>query len=385
MARRKQRSKVLSSLITAIVVLLLLCVILYALGIGHEFFDPILEKIGITGSTGGDNNDPDTDPDNGGAVVTDGDVQIHFLELGNKYTGDCTYIKVGETDILIDAGSKKGSIPTIDAYLKQYVTDNTLEYVIVTHAHQDHIAGFCQKDGSLFDLYECQNIITFSRTDTTSKIYNEDFIRELEDEKRNGAVHKTAKELRESGDYIIDLGNSITLTILDNKFYYEKAKDENDYSVCCLLEQGENKYLFTGDLEAEGEESLVELNELPAVTLFKGGHHGSFSSSSEALLNVIKPEIVCVCCCAGTDEYTDNPANQFPAQDFCDRVAKYTDRVYVTSMTDGNDGFTSMNGNITVTGNATGVTVSCSASELVLKDSEWFKTHRTCPPEWKDD
>lgn len=26
-------------------------------------------------------------------VLVEGELQIHFLELGNKYTGDCTYIK----------------------------------------------------------------------------------------------------------------------------------------------------------------------------------------------------------------------------------------------------------------------------------------------------
>ena len=46
-----------------------------------------------------------------------GDFQIHFLELGNKYTGDCTYIKIGDIDILIDAGSKTSSISTIAEYI----------------------------------------------------------------------------------------------------------------------------------------------------------------------------------------------------------------------------------------------------------------------------
>ena len=47
------------------------------------------------------------------AVLVNGELQIHFLELGNKYTGDCTYIKAGDTDILIDAGSRTSSIPYI--------------------------------------------------------------------------------------------------------------------------------------------------------------------------------------------------------------------------------------------------------------------------------
>ena len=60
-------------------------------------------------------NEPtDTDTDVVGVYVS-GDLEIHFLELGNKYTGDCTYINAGGIDILIDAGSKTSSIPTISA------------------------------------------------------------------------------------------------------------------------------------------------------------------------------------------------------------------------------------------------------------------------------
>ena len=102
----------------------------------------------------------------GGDVYSNGELQVHFLELGNEYTGDCTYIKAGETDILIDAGSRAGSVPTIQAYINQFVTDGKLEYVIVTHAHQDHYAGFAtgEKTKSIFDLYKIGTIIDFAQT-----------------------------------------------------------------------------------------------------------------------------------------------------------------------------------------------------------------------------
>ena len=147
-----------------------------------------------------------------------------------------------------------------------------------------------------------------------------------------------------------------------------------------LLTQGQNNYLFTGDLEAEGEESLVEENDLPECKLFKAGHHGSPTSSNDVLLSVIRPEIVVVCCCCGSDEYTDNVANMFPSQAFVDRVAKYTDRIYVTTVVSENDaGFEPMNGNIVLSSDGGEVSVRCSASDLVFRESEWFKENRTWP------
>lgn len=320
-------------------------------------------------------------------VYVSGDLQIHFLELGNKYTGDCTYIKAGDTDILIDAGSRTSSIPYITAYIDKYVTDGKLEYVIVTHAHQDHYAGFATNENteSLFDIYECKNIIDFALTNQKpdATMYS-NYVRERDAEVAAGANHYTAADCVKLGK-VFEISTSVTMTVLDQKYYYEEAETENDYSVCTLFTYGDQHFIFTGDLEEDGEESLIEKNDLPKVALYKAGHHGSKTSSSEAFMAVIQPEIVCVCCCAGSPEYTDTNENQFPTQTFVDNVSPYTDKVYVTTLCNDydNDDFTSMNGNITVTATKTGVTVDCSASDALLKDTEWFKKNRTCPSAWK--
>ena len=178
------------------------------------------------------------------------------------------------------------------------------------------------------------------------------------------------------------------MSFLYQKFYEETTSDENDYSVCMLLTEeyvvGENNYLFTGDLESAGEASLVESNALPRCKLFKGGHHGSKTSSTEKLLSVIRPEIVCVCCCAGSDEYKAKPENTFPTQAFVDRVAKYTQNVYVTTLAnDSEKGFESMNGNIVVYSLGGTLNVRCSYNATLLKDTEWFKNNREIPSSWR--
>lgn len=325
-------------------------------------------------------------------IYVSGDMQVHFLELGNKYTGDCTYIKAGDTDILIDAGSRTSSVTTISEYINRFVTDGILEYVIVTHAHQDHYAGFSTNENgqSLFDIYECKTIIDFARTNQEIKegegtnMY-ENYLRERDAEIAAGAVHYTAKDCIEQNKSEFALAEGIVMKILDQKYYYEEAETENDYSVCTLFTYGEESFLFTGDLEKEGEESLIEKNNLPEVTVYKAGHHGSKTSSSAELMAVIKPEVVCVCCCAGSSEYTDTNENQFPTQQFIDNVAPYTDKIYVTTLcTDyDNDLFESMNGNITVYCGPYGITLGFTGSEALLKETEWFKANRTTPDAWK--
>ncbi len=325
------------------------------------------------------NNNPNDPNDNNQTIVNFDELQITFLETGNKYTGDAIYIKAGENDILIDAGSRKSSATTITNYLNTAMEDNILEYVIATHAHQDHIAGFVgtKDDGGIFDHFECKTIIDFPLTNATSQIY-EDYVVKRTLEIDQGATHYTALECynnEKGATRIIELGNNIQLEILYNYYYDHKTSNENDYSVCLLIKQGTNNFLFTGDLEAEGEEYLVEYNTLPQVEVYKASHHGSYTAGSTRILDVIKPKIICICCCAGSDEYTDVANNMFPAQAFISRICKYTEQVYVTSLMT-NDGFTSMNGNINITSTSTKIVVNCSNNNTILKDTEWFKKNR---------
>lgn len=342
---------------------------------------------------GYDNSSPEV-------LISSSEVSIHFLELGNKYAGDCTLIKCGDTEILIDAGSRQDSAVTIKDYVDKYCTDGVLEYVIATHAHQDHIAGFvgtgsARKTGIMYQ-YKIGTIIQFAGHNTNSSIYK-NYCAAVEYAQSNGTAVYTAEQCWNEKDgakkqYYIDGAESVSINILYNYYYDHKASNENDYSVCMLLTQQTGgktyNYLFTGDLEEKGESYLVDNNSLPEVELFKGGHHGSYTASTEKLLSVIKPKNVAVCCCCGAPEYTQNPDNTFPSQAFIDRVSKYTQNIYCTSLATGvpevsggkipskSWNVTSMNGNIVFYVKAGKIELFCSNNATLLKDTEWFKSNR---------
>ena len=344
-------------------------------------------------STPDDSTPDDSTPDDstGGDVITSDDLSIHFLELGLYNTGDCTYIKAGDTDILIDAGAKRKSAPTITSYISQYCTDGVLEYVIATHAHEDHIAGFVGESGKnqgVFDVYRVGTLIDFPQANSTSGIYNDYKSLRSSIISKYGTKHYTALDWWNGVDGLtrsIEVADGVTMNVLYHKYYETRDKsDENNHSVCVMFSQGDKHYLFTGDLHEPGEKSLVESNNLPKVKLYKAGHHGSKTSSSAALMSVIQPEIVCVCCCAGSSEYNAAPENTFPTQTFINNVAPYTSQIYVTSLAI-NDAsgkttdFTSMNGNIVVSSVGGVVTVNCSNNNTILKETAWFKANRVWP------
>ena len=325
-----------------------------------------------------------------------GELQIHFMELGNKYSGDSILIQVGEYDILVDAGSKRSSYDTIKNYLDTHLEDDTLEYVIVTHAHEDHYANFAGNGTtSLLTDYTITNLIQFSKTNQTTGVMYNNYLAMVDKIEQSGTKVCNALESynNENGcSRIIDLGFDTEIEILYQKFYENKASSENDYSVCFLINQGSNHFLFTGDLEEDGEESLVEENTLPQVSLFKAGHHGSNTSSHDVLLDVIQPEIVVITTVVGNFEYAKNePGNvningTFPTTATLTRIAKHTSKVYATSLglisqnQDGtyeDTGFESLNGDIVVTSNSSGITVTGSNNNTLLKDTAWAQTYRS--------
>jgi len=325
--------------------------------------------------------------------ISSGDLNIHFLELGNKYTGDSVYINYGTIDILIDAGSRQSSALSIKAYIDNFIQDGTLEYVIATHAHRDHIAGFNSSNTvtGILDAYTIGTIIDFPLSNSSTAVYRN--YRETRDRlAANGTAHYTALQCYNNEDgarRVYDFGGGVKLEILYNYYYENLSRNENNYSVCLRIIHDEKQFLFTGDLEREGEDLLVEFYDtnhggLGHCVLYKGGHHGSNTSTGEKLMAAITPEYVCVCTCAGTAEYRARPENVFPSQAFVDRVAPYTDRVYITTLiTDYARGeFMSFNGNIVFSVSGDAVSVKCGNNDIKLKDSEWFAHNREMPEAW---
>lgn len=323
-------------------------------------------------------------------VPVEGELSFHFMMLGNDHSGDSVYIKAGENDILIDAGSETNSVDEIKNYVNQYCTDEKLEYVIATHADSDHIAGFAgttKENTSIFDFYDCGTIIDFPRTEKDTATYNR-YVEKRDAEVQAGAKHFTALECyNQSKDGALrsyQLADGITMNILYNYFYDHDASKENDYSVCIMFTHGDRNFLFTGDLERAGEEHLANSGQLTQVELYKSGHHGSKTSSTTDFLKVIKPKKVVITCCAAEPEYGDGYG--FPHQETIDNISIYTDQVYVVStcdptLTQGAE-YVGLNGNIVVVSKDTEVAVNCSVTNTVLKDTEWFKKNRKMPTAW---
>ena len=354
--RRKAKNKVKKFIIS----LLLFLVVSAVSYISYRYFNPLNQKPqAVTG------------------VIYD-NLQFHFMQLGNNKNGDAIYIKAGETDILIDAGVSDTT--TIRNYMNPYIKDNKLEYVIVTHGDSDHIEGFygSKAKPGIFYQYKIDTIIDFAYSTKKTSTY-QNYLTARDEIVSKGTKHYTAKECynEENGaSRTYNLTDDISLEILWNNYYFENTTDnENNYSVITRFKYKEQYFLFTGDLEKEGETKFVEhyKGNFPSVELYKAAHHGSKTSSNDDFLNLINPRISVVSCSAGNNEYTDYYKNTFPTQDYINRIAKYTDQVYATSLYS-DEGEKPLNGNVVVSSNGDEVAVACTNNTTKLKDSEWFNS-----------
>lgn len=212
----------------------------------------------------------------------EGSIEIHFIDVGQ---GDATLIKCDGQTLLIDAGENdKGS--QVWSYLKSQNVDK-LDYVIGTHPDSDHIGGM----DVIIYKFDCANVF-MSPFKKDTRTY-EDVI--------NAAKSKNNKITYPKTGDTYKLGGA-TFTIVAPNGEYE---DANNSSIGIYLKYGERSYLFTGDAEYEAEEDILESGLNIDADVYKAGHHGSRTSSSDEFLEKVTPKYVVVSC--GEDNSYGHP------------------------------------------------------------------------------
>ncbi len=191
---------------------------------------------------------------------------VHYIDVGQ---GDATLITCGEDAMLIDAGNNdKGT--AIQMYLESQNIDS-LKYVIGTHPDADHIGGM----DVILTKFDCETVLlTEEEKDTAT-------YRDVVDAIRYRNCKRIAPGVKEQ--YI--LGNA-SFTILGP---VELCDDSNDNSIAILLEHGENRFYFEGDASEKEETEILETGIDIQADVYKTGHHGSKTSTSDELLASVNP------------------------------------------------------------------------------------------------
>lgn len=199
-------------------------------------------------------------------------LKLHFIDVGQ---GDSILIEErGGKKILVDGGDRADRIAAeIINYLKDRKIEK-LDYIISTHPHADHIGGLVD----IIDSFEVENVLDSGKIHS-SKSY-ENYLIKIDQENINFETPRQGDNLK--------IGESELIFLHPDQ--YLEDYNLNNSSLVFVLKSGGQKFLFTGDVEAEVERELLKENPELKVDLIKVPHHGSKTSSFKGWIKSLEPK-----------------------------------------------------------------------------------------------
>lgn len=235
--------------------------------------------------------------------------KIHFIDVG---CADGALLQYGEGSsvkyAMIDTGAGKYHVTKDKTYAKknapayEYLKKmgvKHLEFVILTHPHQDHIGGLVKilkdKTITINTIYGNSLEVTYLRssdnvkkqTSETAKWtkFDSDTYKSVKNEieKRNNEEDESlhVKYVTPKAGSKIYLGQA-QITFygpLENDYKYGRQvnlniRQENKYSIVTRIVYGKNSFLMTGDAQRETIEKIIKKGYNLQAQVLKEPHHG---------------------------------------------------------------------------------------------------------------
>ncbi|UCC41194.1 MAG: DNA internalization-related competence protein ComEC/Rec2, partial [Candidatus Aminicenantes bacterium] len=243
---------------------------------------------------------------------TSRNLKLTFIDVGQ---GDSILAEFpGEKKMLIDGGGiPEETFDIGESVVSPFLWDKgikKIDYLILTHAHPDHINGLkaIARNFKIGEYWE-------SLIPLNSRSYAEfkKLIPPSIPQKRFFR-HHTQRE----GDVKIEV-----LHPKKDNPYVQTV--HNDQSLVLRISYGQTSFLLAGDIGIDAEREILEnVNEIKSQVL-KSPHHGSNSSSSTTILRSVAPRIVVI---------TVGEGNRYglPDQEVLEKYGKIGARIYRTDL-----------------------------------------------------
>lgn len=210
--------------------------------------------------------------------------EFHALDIGQ---GDALLLRTpsGE-NILIDGGPGETVLEELGAVLSPL--DRTLDLVILTHPHEDHVAGLV----AVLSRFKVDRVV-LSAPIYENRTY--DALIQL--------IHVQSIPIAFADDDIDYVFGELNLDFVFpfEPFTGDSLDNVNNASPVILATWRDLSILLTGDAEQEVEAALLEakMGNLLNADILKAGHHGSRSSSTTAFLEAVSPALMVISCGEG--------------------------------------------------------------------------------------
>jgi beta-lactamase superfamily II metal-dependent hydrolase len=195
------------------------------------------------------------------------------LDIGQ---GDAAVLIAPGGCVALFDGGPTGSGATIKAYLKSLGVTN-IDMAFVSHMHADHLGGIDEVDVGT-DAVSIDAVYDHGGTYNSSS--HDDY-----------ASHFSGRRNTVYRGQSFSLCGQVTLTVVAANSNGISSTDENTKSVTVKISYGEFDALVGGDLTSTPDVESTIINDVGQLELYKVHHHGSRTSSGNALLDATAPTV----------------------------------------------------------------------------------------------
>jgi metallo-beta-lactamase family protein len=191
-------------------------------------------------------------------------MNITFCGAAREVTGSCSIVETKQARIMVDCGMFQGcNLCDIKNYIKFPVDASTIDAVVLTHAHLDHVGRIPKlvKEGFRGKIYATPPTVKLAKIvlQDAHHIMQEDFRREhrppLYDE----------EDIERAFEFFVPLDYSREVEIGDLKFRLRDAGHIFGSSFVEIWEKGGASVGFSGDLGNDGARVLRPTAQLAAL------------------------------------------------------------------------------------------------------------------------
>lgn len=245
---------------------------------------------------------------------------VHVIDVGKA---DSIFIECGRKTMLVDGGTADRGEPVAEYLNRRGV--KKLDYVVNTHPDDDHIGG-------LAEIVRQYPIGRYLAPELSAALIPKgEAYRNVQEELKKKKLSATVPKQGES----FLLGDAKVSVLAPVK----TGESTNNNSIVLRLTFGDTSFLLMGDAQKEEESDLLESGSELSADVLKVGHHGSSTSTTEALLNAVKPKYAVIS--------VTNDTSGLPKKDTLKRLDAAGTKVYRTDIS-GTVIFLSDGSNITV-------------------------------------
>lgn len=194
-------------------------------------------------------------------------LKIHYIDVGQ---GDSILLQNKNVNMLIDGGTRESAKKLVPYLESQNIS--TLDYVVATHPHEDHIGGL----DDVINNFDIGHVLMPKKTAST-KVFSD---------LAQAIKNKELKAEQPEVGSLIKLSD-MNITVLGP--VRDDYSETNDYSIALKVNYKDNNFVFTGDAENTAEEDILNTNLELKADILKAGHHGSSTSTSKEFLNKVNP------------------------------------------------------------------------------------------------